>query len=58
MGIDKQQPAIVEAQTFPNAVAKHETGIENRHHSVGAADETATQPDQQVIVARIGGKVL
>ena len=58
MGIEKQKPALVQAQALPHAIAQHETGVEDRHLGLRTRHDSAVQIDKRVLVARIGCKIL
>ena len=58
MGVEKSDPALVHPQSFPDPVAKHETAVENRNHSLGARGHHSVDVDQYICVARIGGKIM
>src|SRR6202042_2320728 len=58
MGIEKKESALVQAQSFPHAVAEHETRVEERDFCVVARYEPAIKPHEDRLVARIGDMVL
>ena len=58
MGIEEGRMAIDDAQALPDAVAEHETGIENRDGGFLAALHGTVDVDQDVAIARIVGVIV
>ncbi len=58
MGLQEQQPALVQAQSLPDPVAQAEAGVEDRDPGLGARNQRPVQPHPHGLVARIGGVVL
>ena len=53
MFIKKGPFAVIEADPFPNSIAKHEAAIIDRDEGVGLGDNFAVEIDQDIFVARI-----
>ncbi|MNL71109.1 hypothetical protein D3C87_1962130 [compost metagenome] len=53
MGPQKGYAALVQPQPFPDAVAQHEAGIEDRDHGFLSRLQRVVDRDQDIRVARI-----
>ena len=58
MRIEKGDLALVHAQALPDAVSEHEAAVEHRYYRLGAWRHDAIDIDQNILVARIGAKVM
>ena len=58
MGVEKGDLSLVHTQPFPHPVAEHEAAVKHRNHRLGARRHHAIDVDQNIRVARIGGKVM
>ena len=56
--IQEQRMPAEHAEPFPDAVAKHETAVEHRHHRLAAVLHHAVDGNEDVGVARIVGRML
>ena len=46
VGLEEDEPALVQPHAFPDAVAEHEAGVEHRNLGLRAGDEVAVQVDR------------
>ena len=58
MRIEEGDAAVDQAQAFPNAVAQHEAGIEDRDDRLVARHEAAVDGDENCRIARIVGIIV
>jgi hypothetical protein len=56
MPVEEGDPAAIDAQPLPHAIAKHEARIEHRNLRLGPGEQLPIHVDQHVVVARIGGE--
>ena len=56
--VEERRVAADDAQALPDAVAQHETGVEDRHHRALPRHQVAVDVDQDVGVARVVGEVV
>ena len=54
MGVELEDAARVDPQTFPDRVPALDRAVEDRDPGLGARQELATDVDQDVGIARIG----
>src|SRR5687768_12480438 len=58
MPVEEGDPALVDPQALPHAIAEHEARIEHRDHRLAARLHLAVDVDQDRRVARIAGAVV